>query len=230
MIGLLADVTDRVLAWLAGMDAVTMTMLTAAFAALETTALVGLIFPGDLVVLLAGSVADTPQRLAAVLAAAALGTYTGEMIGYAIGRAAGPGLRSSRLGRLLGERRWARAEAYLAGRGARMLVPIRFVSVLHAVAPVVAGTVRMPVRRFAMWSGLGALVWAGTYTAVGATVGSAYREYGHLGLGVTLVLVLPTAVAMVLRRRRRRSATRSVPTTAEQRPSTTEHGEEVLKT
>jgi membrane-associated protein len=199
---------DWALDLLAGLDPVTLVLLLGLFTALETTALIGTLVPGDLAVLLAGSTVDSPARFALVLATAAIGTYTGELIGYGIGRAEGPRLRTSRLGRLIGEQRWARTEAYLAGRGAPTLIPIRFVSVLHAVAPVVAGTVRMPLRRFAGWAGLGALTWAASYTAVGAAAGTAYREYGYLGLLSTIAVAGTAGTIIVLRRWRRRGPAR----------------------
>lgn len=216
----LSDLVSRVLEMLAALDPTVLALLTAAFTALETTALIGLVVPGDAVVLLAGSVAGSPARLALVFAAASLGTLAGELTGYAIGRAAGARLRASRVGRLLGEHRWARAEAYLAGRGARVLVPIRFVSVLHAIAPVVAGTVRMPPRRFVAWSALAAVVWAGTYTAIGGAAGEAYREYGDLGLFTSVGLLAAAGLALAVRsgrrrRQQRRRATRKVRLTRE---------------
>lgn len=197
----LTDLADRLMGLLGAMDPMNLALLTGLLTALETTALIGLVVPGDLVVLLAGSTVTTPEKFALVMAAASMGTYAGELGGYAIGRAAGPRLRTSRLGRLLGHRRWARAELFLAGRGAKVLVPIRFVSVLHAVAPVVAGTVRMPLRRFAFWSGLGAVIWAATYTAVGAAAGSAYREFGHLGLATSAAIIAIAAILVVRTRR-----------------------------
>lgn len=186
---------------LASLDRTTLLLLTAALTMLETTALIGLVVPGDVAVLLAGSTVDSPGRYAFVLAAASIGTYVGEMGGYAIGRATGPRLRRSRL---VGERRWAKAEEYLSGKGARVLVPARFVSVVHAVAPIVAGAVHMPFRSFALWSGIGAVVWATTYTSVGAATGAAYREYGHLGLATSGVFIVAAVVVIAVRSRARR--------------------------
>jgi len=203
MIEPLTDLLDRALELLAGLDPLTLAVVLGLFTALETTALIGTVVPGDAAVLLAGSTVDSPARFALVLGVAAVGTYTGELIGYGLGRAVGPRLRTSRLGRMVGEHRWARTEAYLAGRGAPVLVPIRFVSVLHAVAPVVAGTVRMPLRRFAGWAGLGALAWAASYTAIGTAAGTAYREFGHLGLLLTLVVGIGAGAVIYLRRWRR---------------------------
>lgn len=188
---------------LAAMDHTHLMLITMALTMLETTALIGLVIPGDLAVLLAGSTVASPGRFALVLLAASTGTYLGELGGYAIGRAAGPKLRKSRF---IGEHRWAKAEAYLRGKGAKVLVPARFVSVVHAVAPIVAGTVRMPFKRFAFWSGVGAVVWATVYTSVGAAAGTAYRQYGHLGLAISAVLTAAAVVVMAVRSRARRQA------------------------
>jgi membrane-associated protein len=206
--GPLLDLVDRVLETLAGLDPWLLVLATAGFTALETTALIGLVVPGDAAVLLAGSTVDSPARFAMVLGAAAGGTYAGELIGYGIGRAVGPKIRYSRFGRLLRERRWAAAEAYLSGRGASVLVPVRFVAVAHAVTPILCGTVRMPLRRFALWSGVGAVLWASVYTSVGTAAGAAYREYRELGLLTTIGVVLLSVVVILVRRllRRRRAA------------------------
>jgi membrane-associated protein len=195
----------RVIELLAAMDPTHLMLITMMLTLLETTALVGLLIPGDIAVLLAGSTASSPGRFALVLAAASTGTYLGELGGYTIGRLAGPRLRRSRL---IKEHRWAQAEAYLNGKGARVLVPVRFVSVIHAVAPVLAGTVHMPFKRFAFWAGIGALVWAGVYTSVGAAAGTAYRHFGHLGLATSTLLITATAIVVAVRSRaRRRPAT-----------------------
>jgi membrane-associated protein len=208
--GSVSHLIDRALQVIAGWDPTTLALVAGGFAALEATAFVGLFLPGDIVVLLAGSTAHTPARFALVAVASAAGTFAGELIGYGIGRTVGPRLRSGRIGRLIGEERWDRAEAYLAGTGGRVLVPIRFVSMLHAVAPIVAGTVRMPLRRFACWAGIGAIVWALVYVAVGAAAGTAYREYGHLGLGFSVLVIGGTAVLLGVRSRlRARAAARS---------------------
>jgi membrane-associated protein len=127
-----------------------------------------------------------------------------ELVGYGIGRAVGPRLRISRVGRFLGEHRWARAERYLAGRGAAALVPARFVAVLHAVAPLLAGMVRMPLRKFALWAGTGAVLWSVAYTSLGTAIGAAYREYRGLGLLITLVVIVLSAAVVFGRRLLRR--------------------------
>lgn len=210
MIDSLLDRVDGFLEILQGLDPLLLALATALFTALETTALVGMLVPGDAAVLLAGSTVESPARFVLMMAAGAIGSYTGELVGYAIGYAVGPRLRSSRFGRFVGEHRWHRAEAYLSGRGAPVLIPARFVSVVHAVAPLVAGTVRMPFRLFALYAGAGALLWSATYTGLGTAIGAAYREYRGLGLVVTAAVIAISVLVVYLRRwllRRRRTAT-----------------------
>jgi membrane protein DedA with SNARE-associated domain len=207
MVQPLDDLVDRGLRLLADLDVGTLAALMVLFTALEATALVGLLVPGDAMVLLAGSTIDGPDRFGLLLSSTTAGTLAGAWIGYAIGRAIGPRLRTTWLGRRLGEQRWTRVESYLADAGAAMLVPLRFVSFVHVIGPLVAGTVRMPWRRFAIWSGLASLAWATTYTTAGAVAGTAYRHYGHLGL-YTSVAVTSVVLTVVLVRVRRRRAVR----------------------
>src|SRR5690606_20231311 len=115
---------------------------------------------GDLAVLLAGSTVRGPLEFVTLVLAVTAGAMVGECGGYVLGRTLGPRVRRTRLGRRLGEHRWERAEAYLSRYGAPALVPVRFVSVAHAIAPLVAGSAGMPVGRFLGWSTLGTVIWS----------------------------------------------------------------------
>src|SRR6266511_3803663 len=76
------------------------------------------------------------------------GAVAGDQLGYLLGRLFGPRLRASRLGRLVGEDRWAKASASLRVRGGRAVFVGRFVGVLRALVPALAGMARMPYRVF----------------------------------------------------------------------------------
>jgi membrane-associated protein len=139
-----------------------------------------------------------------------LGSLLGESVGYLLGWRYGDRVRGSRLGRRLGQDAWANAEAFLTGRGGRAVAAARFVAVVHALVPVVAGSVRMRYRRFLGWSVLGAVVWSVTFVGIGALAGASWRQYGErLGLAGLAVLGAVVLAAWSLRaaRRRRRTAT-----------------------
>jgi membrane-associated protein len=80
--------------------------------------------------------------------------------------------------------------------------------------PVLAGTLRMPWRRFARYTALGAVVWGLVYVGLGSAASAALRQSAHLvGPTVTGVFVAVVVVALGVRAIRRRRA--AEPVTAE---------------
>lgn len=184
------------------LPATVVALCTALFTLLETSMLIGLVIPGDAVVLLAGTTVDKPSTFAMMVAAATVGGVIGETIGYAIGWRVGPRVRSSRLGRRLGEHRWARAESFLHRHSKWTLVFARFVAVAHALTPVMAGAVRVPFRRFIVWETIASFVWSVFYVSFGAAIG---RAPGPIPYILLIVLVLGVPIIHLIRRRLRRN-------------------------
>ncbi|MGW4943440.1 DedA family protein [Actinoplanes sp. NPDC004185] len=162
-------------------------------AAVEMTFLLGLLVPGESVVMLSASL-HGPGGFALAVAAGTAGALTGQICGYAIGRVFGTRLRTTRLGRRIGAERFDRAEDYLRERGAPALVAVRFVAVIHAVVPIVAGVARMPFGRFLGWSALGTVLWVGTFAGVGAATASADSTGG---VGVVLTAIAATCLGVI---------------------------------
>ncbi len=143
---------------------------------LETSMLVGLIVPGDTIVLVSATgIADWSQYLA-ILLAVIIGSLTGESIGFALGRFFGPRIQASRLGNRLGERNWVRAETYLDRRGGIAIFVSRFLPVLHALIPVTVGMSTMRYRKFLGWTAPACILWAVAYVSVGWLAAGSYRQ------------------------------------------------------
>jgi membrane-associated protein len=143
---------------------------------LETSILVGLIVPGDTIVLVSATgIADWSQYLA-ILLAVIIGSLTGESIGFALGRFFGPRIQASRLGNRLGERNWVRAETYLDRRGGIAIFVSRFLPVLHALIPVTVGMSTMRYRKFLGWTAPACILWAVAYVSVGWLAAGSYRQ------------------------------------------------------
>jgi len=117
------------------------------------------------------------------------GSLAGETLGYGLGRRWGPRVRLSRAGRRLGEERWARAVDYLQQRGGRAVFLARYLAAIHAVTPIVAGTVGMRYRRFIAWCAAGGLTWSILYVTLGAIAGASYRRYADSLGTVTWVAI-----------------------------------------
>ena len=110
-----------ILAIVQSVDPVLRTLLAGVGILLETSILIGLIVPGDTVVLVASTAVGGPVEYVALVVAVVVGALCGESIGFGLGRWFGPRIRASRLGRKLGPRNFDRAEAYLARHGSRRL-------------------------------------------------------------------------------------------------------------
>jgi membrane-associated protein len=179
--------------------------------ALEASVFVGFFLPGETVVLLGGVLAFQHRvGLGGVIAAAILGAIIGDSIGYLVGRRYGRRLQNSRLGRIVGERRWAATEAFLHRRGGPSVFLGRWTALLRALVPAAAGMAKLPPRTFFTWNVAGGVLWATAVAVGGYLAGDAYRRLEHF-LGpaafvLLVVIVLGFVVRHVLHARRRSPA------------------------
>lgn len=169
-------------------------------ATLEAAAFVGLVIPGETALIIGGFLAyQGKANVYVMMGVAAAGAVVGDSIGYEIGRVFGPSLRSSRLGRKVGEERWQRAEDYLDRRGGRAIFFGRFIGVLRALVPTVAGLTRMRYRTFLGWNAAGGIIWAPSFVVLGYVGGSSYKRVERIAGRAALVLVvLVLIVALVI--------------------------------
>jgi membrane protein DedA with SNARE-associated domain/membrane-associated phospholipid phosphatase len=169
-------------------------------AAAESAAFVGLAIPGETAMLLGGFLAFQGRvNLFVMMAVGAVGAVVGDSLGYEIGRRFGEPLKRSRLGRRVGEDRWARGEAYLRAKGGRAVFLGRFVGVLRALVPALAGMSRMPYRTFLPWNATGGIIWAPGFVFLGYLAGSSYRQVERIaGRASLLLLVLVVVVGGVV--------------------------------
>jgi membrane-associated protein len=119
--------------------------------ALEASTLLGVVVPGETAVLLGGVFAHEGRLpLAAVMIAAVFGGVVGDNIGYLLGARLGPRLLTRGSGRAEARLRRARSFVQRFGRAAVLLG--RWVAVLRALVPSVAGAGGLPYRSFAVYN------------------------------------------------------------------------------
>jgi membrane protein DedA with SNARE-associated domain len=170
---------DTALTWVldlvGSVDPVARILLSGLGILLETSILIGLIVPGDTIVVVSSTAIDGPGQYAGMLAAVIVGALCGESIGFALGRFFGPKIRDSRLGRRIGVRNWYRAENYVDRRGGIAVFVSRFLPVLHSLVPVTVGMSTMSYRRFISWTAPACAIWATAYVTVGWVVAGSFR-------------------------------------------------------
>lgn len=168
---------------------------------LETSVLIGLVIPGDTVVLLAATGIQSDTEYFVLIAAIVAGSLLGESIGFALGHAFGPAIQKSRVGKWIGHKNWRAAERFLEHRGGWAIFISRFLPVLHSVVPLTAGLTGMEYRRFMLWTTPACVIWAGAYVTVGRTAALTFEELsqslhfaGYIFVGIIALFIVIMAI------------------------------------
>jgi membrane protein DedA with SNARE-associated domain len=193
-------------------DPVLRTALAGLAMVLETSILIGLVVPGDTIVLVAAiGVTSWVQGIMLGVAVVA-GALIGESLGFWLGRWAGPHIRTSWLGRRIGEKNWVRSERYLLRRGGIAIFLSRFLPVLHSLVPLTVGMSGYAYRRFLAWTLPACVLWASIYVSLAAGAAGGYKELsqrvhyaGYVFVGIiVVVLVVLLLVKKIIAKREER--------------------------
>jgi membrane protein DedA with SNARE-associated domain/membrane-associated phospholipid phosphatase len=181
--------------------------LVGVLAFLETGAFVGLVAPGETVVMAGGVIAGQGEiqllpLIGLVWLCAVLGDTTSFYIGRKLGRRFlerhGPRVKIT-------PERLDQVEGYFERYGGRTILIGRFIGLVRALAPFVAGSSGLPYRRFIPYSIVGCGLWATTFCVIGYLFWRSFDRVAHLvgqavfGFGVTVAVI----VAVVVGYRRR---------------------------
>lgn len=184
-------------------------LLVFALPALEASAFLGFVVPGEIGVPLGGVLANQGKLpLWAVLVAGIAGAIIGDSIGYAVGKRYGQTLLSKIPNRILKQEHLDRATESIRRNGGKAVFVGRFTAALRVLVPGLSGMSRVPYRTFAAWNITGGVLWAGGFVLLGYAAGSQYQWVAHnatlFGLGLLAIVVL-FLVSKKLRGRRHTS-------------------------
>jgi len=186
----------------------------------ETSAFIGLFFPGETLILFAAALSARGDLNPVVLAISVVtGGIVGDSVGYAVGRwydrwprpewtrrrgrragAAGDDRRAGRVGN---------ARAFLRRHGGSAVFIGRFIGFVRTFLPFVAGASGMPYRRFLPYSAAACVVWGVASVVAGYFLGSAAeRLLRTVGLAGGIAAAGAAVVALLALSIRRRSGAR----------------------
>ena len=172
----------------------------------ETAVFLGFVLPGEAAVVLGGVLASRGHvSIVLLVTVVVIAAILGPLVGYEIGRRMGDRLFAARvLRRIPGG--VARARSTLQARGGVGVLIGRFVAILRALVPAVAGAAQVPYRTFFFFNAVGGIIWGVGYCLLGYLAGSAYvvvEKRGGAGLAVVIAaLVLAAACTWAVRRHR----------------------------
>ncbi|HEU4813576.1 MAG TPA: VTT domain-containing protein [Xanthomonadaceae bacterium] len=131
------------------------------------------------------------------VACAALGALAGDGLSYWVGNRWGPHMRDqwpfSRFPRLI-----LRGEQLFRRHGAKALLIARFVGAVRPFVPAIAGTLRMPLKRYLPVSAFAAVTWAVVHLAPGWIFGTSYDAVAAVADRLALVIVAMLGVVALV--------------------------------
>jgi undecaprenyl-diphosphatase len=210
-VGLVASVTDRILSlpgWL-------VLALVFAFPALEASAFVGFVFPGEIAVILGGVAASRGTvPLWAVIAAAVSGAIIGDSTGYLIGRRWGTHLLHGTIGRLPVirthlDKNLDSARAYVQRRKGSAVFFGRFTAALRVLVPGLAGISEVHYPTFLVYNVAGGALWGTGFAVLGYVAGASYHRVEHIASQAGLILLGLIVAGLIASRLARHFAARS---------------------
>jgi membrane protein DedA with SNARE-associated domain len=195
------EILDSILEFIEAVPPVLRIILTGVAIMLETSVLIGLVVPGDTIVLVSSTGVTTVLEFILTVVAVIIGSLLGSSFGFWIGRLFGPALRGSWLGTRVGEDRWHKADRFVKRRGGIAVFISRFLPVFHSLVPLTAGMSVMPYRTFMAWLTPASITWAFLYVSIGSGAAETYRELkgsfdqaGWIFIGIFVVAILLIAL------------------------------------
>ena len=179
--------------------------------ALEASAFVGFLVPGEIGVILGGVLANQHKLpLWAAITAEIAGAVIGDSVGYEIGRRYGQQLLEKIPNRLLKQKHLDRTKDLVAHNGGKAIFIGRFTTALRVLVPGFSGMSGISYPKFLAWNAAGGILWATGFVLLGYAAGSQYQRLAHnatlFGLAL-LALIIIAVVVKTMRDRRHQNTT-----------------------
>jgi undecaprenyl-diphosphatase len=175
--------------------------LVGAMAFLETGAFVGLIAPGEFTVIVGGVIAGQGEiALVPLLGIVWLCCVLGDSASFFIGRRLGRQFLEKHGPRVkITHERLEQVDGYFDKHGGKTILIGRFIGLVRAVAPFIAGASGLAYRRFLPYSVIGTGLWGSFYTLLGYFFYESFDKVAGIAGRATLVfaVLVGTIVAIV---------------------------------
>ncbi|MEI7624994.1 MAG: bifunctional DedA family/phosphatase PAP2 family protein [Actinomycetota bacterium] len=177
-------------------------LIVGLFAFLETGAFVGFIVPGETVILVGGVVAGQGEvSVVALIAIVWICAVVGDSFSFWLGRRLGRDFlirHGSRF--MISEARVEQVEQFFARHGGPTILIGRFIGLVRAIAPFVAGASGMRYRRFLPYDIIGAGLWGTAFVLLGYVFWASfdkvatYAGQGAFALGALIAFTVAVTV------------------------------------
>ncbi len=169
----------------------------------ECGLLIGFFLPGDTLLFSAGlliAINDPSINLPSLpvmLIALPIAAIAGNLVGYWIGREAGPKVFDRPTSRMFKPEYVTRSQAFFDRFGPATVIVARFVPVVRTVATVMAGVGRMRFPLFALYSVIGGVLWTDGVLLLGRGLGHVKFVRDTIAPKIDLILVTVVVLSLL---------------------------------
>ncbi|HSX17755.1 MAG TPA: DedA family protein [Candidatus Saccharimonadales bacterium] len=139
----------------------------------ESGLLIGIILPGDSLLLVAGLFAGRGKlNIWLLVTLVIIAAIIGYQVGYYFGERIGPRLFKRKNGFLFREEYLGRTEKFFDKYGPVTVIAARFIAHVRTLVSLIAGASNMNRRRYFIYNVIGAVIWGGGLTLLGYWLGA----------------------------------------------------------
>ena len=165
---------------------------------LESGLLIGFFFPGDSLLFTAGFLASQGYLdIRILILECFVAAVLGDSIGYLIGVKLGPKIFTKENSIFFQKKHLDRAQKFYDKHGGKTIVLARFIPVIRAFAPVVAGAGKMNYKKFVFFNLFGAILWAIGVTLAGYYLGSLIPDVDKYLLPIVGLIVIVSVLPVL---------------------------------
>ena len=177
----------------------------------ETGLLVGFFLPGDSLVFISGMICvSKPQVLGVnivmLIICLSMAAIIGNMVGYWFGKKVGPPLFKREDSPIFRKKYLEVTRVFYEKNGGKTLIIGRFLPIIRTFAPILAGIVKIELRKFMLYNIIGAFAWISTLVCLGYYLGTypwVQRNIGYIVIGLIIITTIPLIVTVIKNRKLR---------------------------
>lgn len=156
----------------------------------ESGTLLGLFFPGDSLLFLAGVFASQGHfSIVLLVIGAMVAAILGDSVGYLFGKKIGPKIFTKEDSFFFKKSHITKTEIFYKKHGNRTIAVARFIPIVRTFAPILAGVGDMPYDSFLRWNILGGVVWATLFCFGGYFIGSVLPAGQNYLTWITITII-----------------------------------------
>jgi len=172
---------------------------------IETGILLGFFLPGDPLLFITGMILanNTLTEVNPVVSLLywilliSIAGILGNFLGYWTGKRSGNMLLQRKDSLFFKKKYIAQAQEFYEKKGGGAIVLARFMPIVRTFAPIVAGIVKMDLRKFSIFNIVGSFLWVGVLVTAGFLLGENEWIKNNLEKIIFLIVVIATAPVVI---------------------------------